>query len=227
MDIMNVRNVTIKRNVAREWQLKSDFLRTWKNKHDAIIVFAGVFDPIHVGHISAAKDALRYGSRVVFMPERVPQHKHGATPFKHRCNMIRAALSDQPNMELIDTYPHDHHWVEETFSWLNTQYPNTKFIWLIGQDVEEHIANWNGVDKLKELSVPFLLVMGREHTSHEYLEELHGIPVIHTHRPLHRDYLVSSTEFRDNPEKNRHLVPESVLQYCVDHNLYSSEDASK
>ncbi len=125
-----------------------DFLESWENRQKSIIVFAGVFDPVHNGHLSAAKEALHYGSKVVFLPERVPQHKHGTTKYEHRLNMLRIATEDNGDFDVLD-YPNDHHWVVETFEWLQKQYPGSKFVWLIGQDVEGNISSWPGIEKLK------------------------------------------------------------------------------
>ena len=203
----------------------TDFLEGWENRQNSIIVFAGVFDPVHNGHLSAAKKALHYGSKVVFLPERVPQHKHGATAYKHRLNMLRIATEDNSDFVVLD-YPKEHHWVVETFEWLQKQYPGANFVWLVGQDVEGSMSSWPGIEKLKELSVEKIIVMGREHKFSTYLDDLEGVPVIHVHRPLQADYKVSSSRIRVNLALYTGDIPIGVLDYITKNRLYSFESSS-
>jgi nicotinate-nucleotide adenylyltransferase len=202
-----------------------DFLEGWENRQNSIIVFAGVFDPVHNGHLSAAEKALYYGSQVVFLPERVPQHKHSATAYEYRLNMLRIATEDNDDFVVLD-YPNDHHWVVETFEWLKLQYPGKKFVWLIGNDVEEHISAWPGSEKLKELGVELVLVMKRDYKQVVYLEEIHGVPVRHLNRVFQEDEQVNSTQIRLDVEQKRHDIPEKVYDYIKSNNLYSFESSS-
>ncbi len=206
--------------------MANDFLKSWGGRQGSIVVFAGVFDPVHNGHLSAARKALYYGSRVVFLPERVPQHKHGATPYQHRLNMLRIAVKDEPSLEVVD-YPANNHWVVETFTWLTEKFPNNSFVWLIGQDVEGGIASWKDIDKLHDIGVKKIVVMGRDHDFSVYLEELHGVDVVHTHRPLRQDYELNSTRIRKDIHHYAEDVPKAVYEYIKENGLYSADSALK
>src|SRR6516164_1126972 len=60
-----------------------------------IALFGGTFDPIHAGHLRAAKVAARKFrlDRILFIPSGDPPHKHRdrLTPFSHRFAMVALA----------------------------------------------------------------------------------------------------------------------------------------
>lgn len=195
------------------------FIDTWEGRHNSIIVFAGVFDPVHSGHISAAKKALHYGSKVVFMPERVPQHKHSATGYQHRLNMLRIATQQESDIEVVD-YPEDHHWIIESFQWIKKENPNKDIVWLVGNDVSPKIESWKGVDRLRDLGVKLILVVMREGNETERQEVIAGVPVINLVRPMGLDMKTNSSFIRQNISLSKdNLLPE-VYEYIRQNNLY-------
>jgi nicotinate-nucleotide adenylyltransferase len=65
-----------------------------------IAIFGGTFDPVHTGHMAAAKAAaekLRL-DRILFVPTGCPPHKitDGLTPFHHRFAMVALACTGDP-----------------------------------------------------------------------------------------------------------------------------------
>lgn len=70
-------------------------------------VLGGTFDPIHLGHLDAAR-AARHAldlDDVLLMPARVPPHKAAAPPRAsayHRFAMAALAASDQPDLRVSD-----------------------------------------------------------------------------------------------------------------------------
>ena len=63
------------------------------------IIFGGTFDPIHLGHLVAAEQAIRGHKfkRVVFVPAGSPWMKNSnITSSFHRLNMIKLAISSNP-----------------------------------------------------------------------------------------------------------------------------------
>ncbi len=198
----------------------SDFEDSWNVRKNTLVVFAGVFDPVHNGHLSAAQGALHYGDKVLFMPERVPQHKHGTADYDKRLNMLKKAIASNPDFAVVD-YPEDHHWVVETFQWLKAQYPDKKFVWLVGSDVAPLMIEWPGVEQLESLGVRSVLVMKREGNDTDRFETIGGVPARHLYRPIGKDEKVSSTTIRENVEKHKKHLSKEVYAYIVENKLYS------
>jgi nicotinate-nucleotide adenylyltransferase len=65
-----------------------------------IALFGGTFDPIHSGHLRAARAAARkfHLDRVLFVPSGNPPHKvdDHLTPFVHRYAMVALAVAREP-----------------------------------------------------------------------------------------------------------------------------------
>lgn len=65
-----------------------------------IALFGGTFDPIHTGHLRAARTAARKFrlGRILFVPSGNPPHKSGdrLTPFHHRFAMVALACASDP-----------------------------------------------------------------------------------------------------------------------------------
>src|ERR1700739_1651114 len=67
---------------------------------ERICLFGGTFDPIHIGHLKIANEALRACAldRVLFVPAAHPPHKEDAliTPFEDRYRMVEIAWKPYP-----------------------------------------------------------------------------------------------------------------------------------
>lgn len=198
----------------------SEFLQSWQDKTNRIVVFAGVFDPVHKGHVSAAESALFYGNTVVFLPERVPQHKHGATPYTHRLNMLRIATQYNSQFTVLD-YPYDNQWIAQTFSWLQESYPNRKFVWLVGSDVAPLISIWQDADKLSEFGVEQIVQMKREGNDEVYVNAVYKTPVTHVVRPRKKHENLSSSWIREDVVHRHTALPDGVWEYIRQNNLYA------
>jgi nicotinate (nicotinamide) nucleotide adenylyltransferase len=226
MDITNALNVFIRQSAVRECpKVSSEFLESWEDKNNRVIVFAGVFDPVHKGHISAAQDALQNGREVVFLPERAPQHKHQATEYKHRLEMLKIATKSQKNISVLD-YPFEKQFIEETFSWLKTKYPDRSFTWLIGSDVLEHIPSWSGSEKLSKLGVKEILVYAREdyNFSVSKIKEIGGAKIVFNprKRSMKNHSVISSSYILEDIKHRQSALADGVYDYIKENSLYNA-----
>ena len=63
-------------------------------------IFGGAFDPVHQGHIQAARFALKTLDldAVQMIPCNVPNHKESVSQRMHRMAMLKLALRDEPSI---------------------------------------------------------------------------------------------------------------------------------
>lgn len=201
--------------------MDNDFLNTWDEKHKRVVVFAGVFDPVHIGHISAATAALRHGRAVVFMPEKIPQHKEPVAAYEQRVEMLKLATKVNEKFEVLN-YPENHQYITETFTWLNKQFPDSNFVWMIGPDVINKMPDWRDLDKLKELSVVELLVPYRSGNGgfKAIPSKIAGVKVTPLWRKRNKHSHISSSWIKQNISKRHSALPLSVYQYVKQLKIY-------
>ena len=109
----------------------------------------GSFDPIHIGHISIAMQALNDNivDKVMFVPAKQNPWKKGTTGFNIRCEMLRASLSnlDDVGFTDIENYVDSQvtfdvlEAIEEELKQLNR---NEKICILTTQETYDEIPNW-------------------------------------------------------------------------------------
>lgn len=204
----------------------NNFLKSWNKKYNVIVVFPGVFDPVHRGHISAAKAALSEGRKVLLIPERVPQHKHGATDYKQRLEMLRMAVADQKNIEAVD-YSEEQFFVVPFFTWLKELYPDYTFKWLVGSDVVEHMHSWKDIDQLSKLDVTTIHYMNRNGSerggqSVEVSKDVGAYMLQRRRWRRTRDthMNMSSSKIRENLGSLASQLPDGVYEYIKTNDLY-------
>jgi nicotinate-nucleotide adenylyltransferase len=116
-------------------------------------IYAGTFDPIHKGHIAFAEVTLRQANldEVIFLPERKPRHKHGATSYDHRVTMIEDAIRGLPGLRVSESTSLQFT-VDKTLPELKHSFPDATFVFLLGSDVFEFIPSWKDSKLLLETS---------------------------------------------------------------------------
>lgn len=188
----------------------------------------GTFDPVHIGHLSAAEEArIQFKlDKVIFMPAGVPAFKQqGVTAAEHRYLMCVLATTTNPFFEVsrleIDrpgvTYTID------TIRELKKLYPNSELFFITGADAVFEIVSWKDTDEYKKL-VTFIATHRpgydieaafNEHKEFfsEFQIEVIQVPAL----------AVSSTDIRRRvkaQENYRYLSPDAVTAYIKKNKLY-------
>ncbi len=72
------------------------------HSRERIGLFTGTFDPPHKGHLTVAAEAVRqlHLDRFFFVPNGSPRHKPNASPYRARSEMLWAAISQAPAMQM-------------------------------------------------------------------------------------------------------------------------------
>ncbi len=122
-----------------------------------ICIFPGTFNPIHKAHLRMAEFAIEHYNfdKIIFIPAYIPPHKDIDIDLaKHRLNMVRIAISNNPKFELsdIEYKSEGKSYTLITVKKIIQQYKiNTKLNFIIGTDAFEKIDSWYKVDELKKL----------------------------------------------------------------------------
>ncbi|TVS18122.1 MAG: nicotinate-nucleotide adenylyltransferase [Gammaproteobacteria bacterium] len=207
-----------------------------------IACFGGTFDPVHNGHLEAAKEVLTRAvcEEVRLIPCHIPPHRGvpHASP-AHRLAMLELAVADCPGLvvdarELTRDGPS---YTVETLRSLRQDYgPDVALGWVLGVDAAATLEAWEAWQRLPELA--HLLLLDRPGVSlptsgpvadllapglTDEVADLHRVPAGHTWRVRQPQQAVSATEVRRTLATGRsaaHLLPVPVWAYIRQQGLY-------
>jgi nicotinate-nucleotide adenylyltransferase len=190
-------------------------------------ILGGTFDPIHLGHLLLAEQAVEEGKldQVWFIPAAAPPHKphHTITAAHHRVEMISLAIQDQPRFALsrIELERQGPSYTFHTVTQLVEKHDNCQFFLLIGADMVKDLRNWY---KMKEM-LQFVQVIGLERPG----VDAKGIAaeiatqVIWISQGIKTNISATMIRHRITQGKSvRYLIPTLVHQYLKEHRLYGS-----
>ncbi|MEI8314045.1 MAG: nicotinate-nucleotide adenylyltransferase [Verrucomicrobiota bacterium] len=187
-------------------------------------ILGGTFNPIHLGHLLIAQDALEQCrlERVVFIPTAKPPHKSlaGNVSAAHRLNMLRLGVAGDKRFAVDDLEMRrgGKSYSVETVEELQRRQPAAVFSFIIGADSLAELHLWRDAERLVRLCR--FLVFARPGYVAQPAASLTGLryKLFSTH-PAE----ISSREIRGRVARGqsiRYLVPDSVRQYIERHQLY-------
>ncbi|HHZ83121.1 MAG TPA: nicotinate (nicotinamide) nucleotide adenylyltransferase [Nitrospirales bacterium] len=110
-------------------------------------LLGGTFDPIHVGHLAIAQEIIdrKLCDRILFIPAGFPPHRQNSvlTPIKHRHEMVRLAIADNPAFQISDIEIDGPSYSYQTVEAMRTMHDeNTGLSFIIGLDNLFDLPNW-------------------------------------------------------------------------------------
>ena len=116
---------------------------------ERIGIYGGTFNPPHIGHIQAAKQAVTaLGlTRLLIIPDRIAPHKampvNSPTP-QQRLDMLRISTADCAKIEVsdIELKREGVSYTYETVLQLKEQYPDAELVLLMGTDMFLSFHTW-------------------------------------------------------------------------------------
>jgi len=188
-------------------------------------IYAGTFDPVHVGHIAFALQAMQSAKLdfVYFLPERSPRRKEHASHYGHRVAMLRRAIRPHASFGLLDL-PVKQFNVLKTLPELQAKIgKDTTLVFLMGSDVALYLPSWQNADVLARRAE--LCVGLREATTEEMVRNvLSPLPFSQGSLTVVRAFAsdVSSSKIRSAIITGRiiHGVLRSVYGYARQEWLY-------
>lgn len=178
-------------------------------------LFGGTFDPIHMGHLQAAKSVKNgYGlDNIFFIPSAIPPHKKRShvTNAKDRLEMLRLALDDCSDFLISDTElkrKGPSYTIDTVRDFISVYPKTTTFYLIVGHDAFLEIDTWKSYLFLFS-EIPFIILIRPEKGQFDL-----GMGVIDT-------YLKSriSTAYQYDAEKLCYLHPTKQPLYIFSSDL--------
>jgi len=187
-------------------------------------IYAGVFDPVHTGHITSALLAIERAKldQVIFLPERRPRRKTGVEHFAHRVAMLKRAVRPHAKLgvlELVDT----SFTIKRTLTHLRRTYPDAQLVFIWGSDSIEHMAAWPGAERLLS-TAEFVIIKRHGIATRQIKQTMAAWPKQPVRTHIFASYVsdVSSTGVRHALRRRRPVkgLLASVARYSNQHWLY-------
>jgi nicotinate-nucleotide adenylyltransferase len=196
-------------------------------------LFGGTFDPVHVGHLVAArlaKEALQL-DRFIFIPSGVPPHKLGKaiTDGRIRLQMLLQAVGSEPDFQVSDWEfsKEGPSYTVDTLEYFATQYPNDELYFVMGADMLCDLPNWSNPSRILDLAQ--IIGMARPGFGLEECRLLLRQALPSTDSRIHYvdipELEISSTWLRDRLRKRLsvdYLIPEKVIRFIEETGLYAN-----
>jgi nicotinate-nucleotide adenylyltransferase len=191
-------------------------------------VLGGTFDPVHNGHVAAARQ-LRVAAdldRVWLMPNATPPHRTTApvAPAEDRLRMVELAIAghDELVASRLEVDRGGISYTVDTVRELARTHPSRRFVFLIGSDAALQIRSWHNADAL--LDEGSFVIFNRPETvlAPQTLHELGFAPartrIVHLDTPAIAAHQIRDRLARGAPIDD--LVPPAVAEYIRSHELY-------
>ena len=189
-------------------------------------VLGGTFDPIHLGHIALAKQAMQYAKldHVLIVPMARPAHREAEATVEQRLDMCRLAIEDQPGLLLSRAgVIGSSRYTTDTLNILRREYPDAAFSFILGADKLPSLPYWHEADKLFA-QCDFLCFSRPGVAEGEALEKARdaGARIAFFPSP---GLPYSSTMIRalSSRYEDAQGVPEKVLAYMAENGLYQQD----
>ncbi len=200
---------------------------------ERIGIYGGTFNPPHIGHIQAAKEAVEaLGlSKLLLIPDRIAPHKvipSGSPTPRQRLEMLRIAAADCPGMEVSDMELNREgvSYSYETVLEVKRRYPDCEIVLLMGTDMFLSFDTWRNPEIILENAALGVFYRGEK-------GEDAAIEAKKTRMEQqgHRVYLVKNHVVNISSTQMRRLLafrcagellPEGVLAYIRENRLYDT-----
>jgi nicotinate-nucleotide adenylyltransferase len=209
-------------------------------------IFGGTFDPVHVGHLRLAEEACEHLGlqQVLWIPAGQPRHREPPrVTAQHRLDMVRLATAGNPAF-LVDgseaLSPQASYTVPTLERLRSAEGSQRPLVLLLGADAFAGLPTWHRWHELFALahiavshrpgfpigpaSLPEALAVEFEQRRRADPAELHNTAAGSICTFAMTQLAVSATQIRAllaNGKSARYLLPEAVIAYIQQHQLYS------
>ena len=119
-------------------------------------IIGGIFNPIHIGHISMIEEVQKSFNldKILLIPNSNPHYKETKNiRFELAVVMIKLGINEQFDYEISDleSNPNDKHYALNTLHTISKTYSNNKLLYIIGSDQFLKFESWYKPDEIKKL----------------------------------------------------------------------------
>ena len=209
------------------------YLRKGVELLERIGIYGGAFNPLHTGHLGAAKYALSALKldRLLMIPTGDPPHKtlpaDSPTPAQ-RLEMLRLAVKDEPKISVsdIELSRDGISYTVDTLAQLRKMYPDSEFVLLMGTDMFLSFSHWREPECIMESAALGVFCRGYTGEKEQLLGQKEvlqamGAQVTMLENPVTE---ISSTQLRRMLVFRcaKPFLPEGVADYIQTHGLYGT-----
>ena len=120
-------------------------------------MLGGTFDPIHLGHLAAARAAMDCATldRLLFIPSGRPPHRDGAVASaEQRLQMCRLAPDGDPRFGVsdIEIRREGLSYTADTLQQLKQEHPGDELFLVLGWDAARLFSSWHRPDEVRRLA---------------------------------------------------------------------------
>ncbi len=198
-------------------------------------IYGGSFNPPHIAHLIVAesiRDQFEL-DQILWIPSYIPPHKTHLrlADAGHRLTMTRLATSSNPAFDVspLEIERKGTSFTIDTITTLKADHPEHTFFLVIGEDSLREFMTWRDPEAI--VALVDLLVYRRQENQQPPSPPAGQQPVpeaqlkfpsqIHfAEAPLLRISSVAIREHLKVGRSIRHLVPDAVYAYIMEHNLY-------
>lgn len=203
-------------------------------QHRRIGIMGGTFDPIHIGHLLIAENALEsyHLNEVLFIPTGVSYMKSEkqVSDVRDRVRMVELAISDNPNFSLstIEADEAENTYTYRTLEKLKELNSGAEYFFIMGADSLFAMESWKYPEKIFSDCTVLAAVRDEKNAmdvrdkitelEHNYKAKILLLPA--------RSIEISSTDIRRRlmrKESVRYMVQDTVITYIKEQKLYETE----
>ena len=205
-------------------------------------LYGGTFDPVHLGHIHAARSVCRaLGlSKVQLILAARPGHRGAPdSSVEHRWRMLQLACAAYEELVADDSEirRHGRSYTVSTLTHVHERFPGSIPCWILGQDSFATLPSWHRWQEL--LSLCNLIVVDRPGLQLQEPEAVRALCALHETQAFRPDVLgqivrldlpmqdISATQIRGIISRGgdpAHLLAAPVNAYIKRHGLYTSTE---
>ena len=132
-------------------------------------IYGGTFNPIHTGHIHAAKQAMEILNldKLLMIPDRIAPHKEipsGSPTPQQRLEMLRLAVEGEPGIEVSDMElkREGKSYTYLTVEALREEYPDAELYLLMGTDMFLSFHTWMNPERITAQATLAIMYRGEK-----------------------------------------------------------------